>query len=319
MIRAPALLVAPVLAPLVALLVAPFVAPFVAPGATPAAALTVTDSRGERTFDAPPERVVVLSWSLAEQVIELGVAPVGVADPEGYATWVARPPLPGGVAGVGLRQEPNLERIAELGPDVILASDDQISFAPALERIAPVLHFETYSAGHDNQAAARRTFLTLGRLFGREALAEEKLAALDARLAALRQKVQAHFGGDPPPVTVIRFVDTARVVLHGRNSMPAFALAALGLENATPLPPSKWGIAFRKVEELGHLTDGIVLSIEPFPQADQLFSTPLWQAMPFVQEGRFRALPPVWTYGGAMSVGYLAEAIADALTAEGGQ
>jgi iron complex transport system substrate-binding protein len=96
--------------------------------------------------------------------------------------------------------------------------------------------------------------------------------------------------------------------------MPAFALEALGLENATPLPPSKWGIAFRKVEELGHIREGIVLHIEPFHEAERLFATPLWQAMPFVREGRFRALPPVWTYGGAMSIGYLAEAIAAVLT-----
>ena len=46
---------------------------------------------------------------------------IGVADPEGYATWVARPPIPPDVASVGLRQEPNLERIAELVREQLLA------------------------------------------------------------------------------------------------------------------------------------------------------------------------------------------------------
>jgi len=37
--------------------------------------------------------------------------------------------------------------------------------------------------------------------------------------------------------------------------------------------------------------------------------------MPFVREGRLHALPPTWTYGGALSVGYLAQAIVEALIA----
>ena len=286
--------------------------------AAPATAdVMVTDSQGTQRLDAPPERVVVLSWSLVEQVIELGIAPVGVADPDGYATWVVRPPLPEDTVGVGLRQEPNLERIAELDPDVILVSDDQIALVPSLKRIAPVVHFEAFSAAHDNGAAARTIFRELARLFDREATAETALAELDLRLADLRQSIAAAFDGDPPPVTVVRFVDRARAVVHGKNSMPAEALEALGLENGAPLPPSTWGIAFRKVAEVGRLAKGIVLHIEPFPQAEEVFATPLWQAMPFVREGRFRALPPVWSYGGAMSLGYIAEAIAAALLADG--
>jgi len=282
---------------------------------TAEAAITVTDSRTTHLFDEAPERVVALSWSLAEQVVELGVEPVAVADPKGYRSWVARPELPHAVVDVGLRQEPNLERIAELDPDAILISDDQIAFAAALERIAPVLHFETFSAEHDNESAARRTLRELGRLLGREQAAERKLAELDARLAELREQVQTQFGGDPPRVTVVRFIDEARVVIYGANSMPAFALEALGLENGVDLPPSKWGIAMRKVEELGRLEQSQVLWIEPFPQREQLFSRPLWQAMPFVRESGFHALPPTWTYGGAMSIGYLAQAIVDALFA----
>lgn len=281
------------------------------------AEVSVTDSRGEQTFDAPPGRVIALSWSLAEQLVELGVEPIAIADPGGYATWVARPALPDGVTDVGLRQEPNLERIAELSPDAILISDDQIALAPMLERIAPVVHFESFKADHDNGEAARAIFRELGRLFAREEIAEAKLAALDARLTALRERVAAHFGGAPPPVTVVRFVDDARVVVHGENAMPSAALAALGLRNGASIPASTWGIAFRKVEELGRIAEGIVLHIEPFPQAEQVFATPLWQAMPFVREGRFHALPAVWTYGGAMSVGYLADEIAAVLLSEG--
>lgn len=283
--------------------------------ALPAAAATVTDSRGEQTIPEPPQRVVALSWSLAEQLLELGVTPVGVADPTGYRTWVVRPDLPEGVTDVGLRREPDLEAIAALEPDLILASDDQIGFVPLLEKIAPVLHFDSFKADHDNEQAARAIFRDLGRVFGREAEAEASLKALDAKLADLRARVREHFPGAPPKVTVIRFVDDARVVIYGDNAMSTYALKALGLESGYPLPATAWGLTMRPVRDLGEITDGVVLAKTPFDKAEVLFDKPLWQAMPFVRGDRFHALPPTWSYGGAHSVGYLADAIANALLA----
>lgn len=282
-------------------------------GPAAAAAVTVTDSRGAHTFAQPPQRVVALSWSLVEQVVELGVAPVGVADPAGYREWVVRPALPEAAVDVGLRQEPNVERIAALDPDVILVSDDQAPFVEQLERIAPVLHFETFSADHDNLEASRRTYLELATLLGREEVAHQRLAERDARLAALRAKVQAAFDGAPPAVAVVRFVDEARVRVYGGNAMSTFALEALGVEPALDLPASKWGLTQMSLRELAALDDGVLLYIEPFPQAEALFANPLWRAMPFVQAGRVAALPSTWTYGGLFSTVYLAEAIADAL------
>lgn len=279
----------------------------------PAAAVTIPDSRGDQTFEQPPERAVALSWSLAEQLVELGVPPVGMADPEGYRVWVRRPALPDGVLDVGLRQEPNYERIAELNPDVILLSDDQRGFIDQLQRIAPVVHFDTFSEDHDNAAAAVETFRTLGRLFGREDVADARLAERDQRLAALRETVQAHFDGDPPPVTVVRLSDEARARVYDENSMPVAALNVLGLETGYPLPPTRWGVTAKTLRDLAAVSDGPLLYIEPFEHAEELFANPLWKAMPFVRGDRVRALPPTWTYGGAFSILYLAEAIADAL------
>ncbi|EKV32278.1 hypothetical protein C882_2355 [Caenispirillum salinarum AK4] len=283
--------------------------------AAPAAAapLTVEDSGGTHTFQAPPERVVALSWSLTEQLLNLDVTPVGVADPEGYRHWVVRPALPEGVADLGLRQEPNLERIAELAPDAILISDDQRAFLEPLARIAPVLHFETFSADHDNLAASRETYQRLATLLDREGLAAERLAERDARLQELRERVRAHFDGDPPKVTVVRFLDEARLAVYGGNAMSTFALEALGLESGLPQPDSKWGFAMLTLRDLARLTEGVLLYIEPVPKGAEQFDKPLWKALPVVRAGNVEALPPTWSYGGVFSVVYFAEAITDAL------
>lgn len=282
--------------------------------APPAAAqTTITDSRGTQTFAEIPQRVVALSWAVVEQLVELDVPLLAVADPEGYALWVVQPALDPGVENVGRRDEPNVERIAELRPDVIVISDDQAELAPVLERIAPVVHFTLFSLDHDNAEATRTSYLELARLFDREALARERLAGLDAQLADLRGRVESHFGADLPKVTAISLMDQARVRVHGGNSTSEAALLALGLKPAFPQPATTWGFVQKRVEQLGAIEDGIILNIEPFRAADQLFPSPLWRAMPFVRERRFASVKPRWTFGGAFSIGYLAEAFTEAL------
>ena len=281
--------------------------------AGPAAAVTIADSRGSHDFPKTPERVVVLSWELVEQILELDVTPAAIADIKGYRTWVVHPHLPDGVGDVGTRQEPNLEKIAELRPDLILASDDQRAFVEKLEVIAPVLHFDSFKQDHNNYLASRKIYKDLAGLFGREELAQRRLDELDQRLSALKRKVADHFQGRLPKVTPVSFLDTSRVRVHGANSMAQYALEALGIENGFPQAPSNWGFALRKIEELSQVKNGYVIYIEPFPKAKDLFSTQVWAFMPFVRSGQFTSIPPTWTFGGPFSVGLFAEAFADAL------
>jgi iron complex transport system substrate-binding protein len=278
-----------------------------------AGAATVADSRAPQTIEAPAQRVVALSWALAEMVLELDETPLAVADVEGYRTWVERPFLPETVKDVGLRREPNFERIAELKPDLILAGDDQIDLVGRLEEIAPVLYFDAFSEDHDNYAVARESYVEISKALGKENFAKQQLARLDEELGVLKKRLAAHFGGDLPKVTPIQFMDEATLRVHAANSMAQYALEALGLEHGFPQPPSAWGFALKKVEDLAAVEEGLVLHIEPFPDGDKLFGQPLWQFMPFVKEGRFGAIRPTWTFGGPFSVGYLAEGIAETL------
>src|SRR5690554_378402 len=101
----------------------------------------IKDSIGDQTIDGTPQRVVVLEWTYAEDVLALGVQPVGAADIENYNKWVnIGTELSSEVVDVGTRQEPNLETIASLEPDLIIA----VSFRhkPILDQlnaIAPTL------------------------------------------------------------------------------------------------------------------------------------------------------------------------------------
>lgn len=109
--------------------------------ATSSRVLASSSTASKTTADQPlPQRVVVLDWDLLEQLLTLDIIPVGATEIASYNQWVVQPAAPEVIQEVGTRAEPNLEKIAALKPDIILASASQQDLLPILERIAPVLY-----------------------------------------------------------------------------------------------------------------------------------------------------------------------------------
>ncbi|WP_135383760.1 iron-siderophore ABC transporter substrate-binding protein [Vibrio tasmaniensis] len=273
----------------------------------------VEDSEGVKTLGAQPVRVAALNWDIAEQVIELGVTPVAVPDIAGYTDWVVQPAIPEGVADIGTRTEPNFSALKKLNPDVILIASPQKDLQERLSEIAPVLYYQTYSDQHSNAAAAIENFKKIGQLLGKEEQANQKLAVMDKRIAVLKAELDKAYPGDKPKVTSFRFASTTSVFIYGDNSIPQYALEQLGFDNAMDLPASQWGISQKRMTELKNVKKGIALYFEPFPYQDKLDRSPVWKSMPFVRNGQFSSVAASWSYGGAMSILYNAEAMAQSL------
>ncbi|WKY60491.1 iron-siderophore ABC transporter substrate-binding protein [Vibrio sp. SNU_ST1] len=273
----------------------------------------VEDSEGVKTLEAQPVRVAALNWDIAEQVIELGITPVAVPDIAGYTDWVVQPAIPEGVADIGTRTEPNFSALKKLNPDVILIASPQKDLQDRLSEIAPVLYYQTYSEQHSNAAAAIENFKKISQLLGKEDQADKKLAAMDERIAVLKAELDKAYPGNKPKVTSFRFASTTSVFIYGDNSIPQYALEKLGFENAMDLPVSQWGISQKRMTELKNVKKGIALYFEPFPYQDKLDRSPVWKSMPFVRNGQFSPVAASWSYGGAMSILYNAEAMAQSL------
>ncbi len=273
----------------------------------------VEDSEGVKTIQAQPVRVAALNWDIAEQVIELGVTPVAVPDIAGYSDWVVQPAIPEGVTDIGTRTEPNFSALKKLNPDVILIASPQKDLQERLSEIAPVFYYQTYSEQHSNAAAAIENFKKIAQLLGKEEQANNKLAAMDARIAVLKAELAKAYPGEKPKVTSFRFASTTSVYIYGDNSIPQYALEQLGFENAMDLPASQWGISQKRMTELKKVKNGIALYFEPFPYQDKLNQSPIWKSMPFVRNGQFSPVAASWSYGGAMSILYNAEAMAQSL------
>lgn len=276
-------------------------------------AITVTDSLGKHEFKQPATRVVALNWGATEQLLELGVAPIGAADLRGYRDWVVKPGLPDNIVDVGQRGEPNVERILSLKPDLIIIGSQQRKLMDKLSQVAPVLYFDTYREDHNNAEAIDHSFIELGKALAREQQAIERLELRAERISAMKEKLLAHFGGDIPDTSLVRFVDTSHVRIYGTNSMVEAALDELGIKAAIEVPNSQWGQVQKKIIDLAVVTEGAVFYIKPFPYEKRLFSMPLWQQMPFVKAGRAGSVEPSWTYGGSISIEYIAEAITESL------
>lgn len=273
----------------------------------------VQDSEGVKTLKAKPVKVAALNWDIAEQVIELGVTPVAVPDIAGYNDWVVQPAIPEGVTDIGTRTEPNFSALKKLNPDVILIASPQKDLQERLSEIAPVLYYQTYSEQHSNALAAIENFKKIGQLLGKEDEADKKLTVMDERIEALKAELDKAYPGDKPKVTSFRFASTTSVYIYGDNSIPQYALEQLGFENAMGLPASQWGISQKRMTELKNVKSGIALYFEPFPYQDKLDRSPVWKSMPFVRNGQFSPVAASWSYGGAMSILYNAETMAQSL------
>lgn len=277
------------------------------------AMVLVEDSLGQHQLAAHPVRVAALSWDIAEQVIELGVTPIAMPEIAEYTDWVVKPEVPAGVEDIGSRVEPNLEKLMQLKPDVILIASPQKDLIAQLEKIAPVLFYHTYSESHDNAAVAIATFRNIAQVLDKSEVAEQKLQAMTQRLQQLKSELLSAYQGKLPLVKTIRFASVNSVYLYGANSIPQYALSQLGIEDTTSQPKTQWGIVQKRITELHQFDQHTLLYFEPFAYSDKLAQSRLWQAMPFVQQQRFNRITATWSYGGAMSILYNAEAISQSL------
>ncbi|MFW1379649.1 iron-siderophore ABC transporter substrate-binding protein [Vibrio parahaemolyticus] len=274
--------------------------------------ITVHDAYGAVTFEQVPQRVVVLNWDILEQVLALDIEPIAAPNLPGYRQWVVNPYAPESIEDIGTRAEPNLEKIASLKPDVILAASPQQDLIPLLRQIAPVVYLPNFSQNEAAAQTAIKHFRTLGALFDKQELAEQKLAKLNDSFKQLHDKIRQHYSA-PLDVLVMRFSTPNSVLLSTENSTTDYVVEQLGLTNPIKVSARAWGIKQDRINRLQNLEQSYVLYVQPFPQESKLNSSPLWQAMPFVKKQRVNSVRAVWAYGGAMSLQYMAEAITDSL------
>lgn len=285
--------------------------------------VTVTDERGEVTLDAPAQDVVSLEWGLTENLLSLGVVPVGQADVEGYNTWNTVVPLDGDVADVGFRGEPSLEAIAALDADLVVTTTDLPADVIAqIEEQVPVIAVRGSDAT-DPLGYLRETVELLAAATGTQDRAAELLEGFDAAIADGRAALE-EAGRAGAPVVMADGWDTNGVVsvrMFTEGSYLGAILEELGLDNVWQGEgDADYGLATTDVEGLTVLEDVDFLYLvngaftDPF--GESLAGNPIWEQRPFVASGSVHRLPDgIWLFGGPAAGEAYVDAVVAALTA----
>lgn len=280
---------------------------------------------GETKITGAPKRVVVLEWTYAEDVLALGLQPVGIADIKGMNQWVRLPvEISKDVVDVGDRSTPNMETIAALKPDLIIGLKNNLEKNyEAFSKIAPTLVFDPYPVDEsfDQYTEMTNTFTTIADALGKQKEAEAVLADLDKAYAAAKEKIQAAGMDKTPIVLAMGYSNQNAVVfrISTDNSMAVKILEHIGLTNkykAKKFEP--YGFTTADVEALPTLQDANFLHIIQDSDnviENQLKNNPVWNGLSFVKENRVYALGgDMWPYGGPLSAKIMAESTADLLT-----
>lgn len=294
--------------------------------ATATGPVTLTDHFGRTVeLEEPATKVAVLEWQQTEDLLTLCVAPVAVADVEGFSTWVTSETLPEGTADVGTRQEPNLDALYAADPDLIIVeasgADDEI-IAQLEERGVPVLATQGADAA-DPVGHMKDLFSLIAEATGRTERAEAVLAEFDQHVAEATTAVE------DADLTTTDFVYFDGWIDGGNVSIRPFGdgalFTALGEEmGLTPAWTGEvdpvYGLGQTDIEGLTAVGDAhLFYTGTSDPSGDyvtELEKNDIWTSLPAVQEDRAHAFPGgIWTFGGPRSSEQAIDAYVEILTA----
>ncbi|MFE4861687.1 ABC transporter substrate-binding protein [Streptomyces sp. NPDC056670] len=247
-----------------------------APGTFPR---TIDHAMGSTRIEARPKRVVVLDVGEFDNVVSLGVQPVGYAPTEGdegipsYLRKGAGDPK-----NVGTINSLNLEAIAALKPDLILGS--QLRAADKykeLSKIAPTVF--SIRPGFP----WKQNYLLNAAALDKTADAKAKLAAYETKA----ERLGADLGPDKPTVTMLRYMP-GKVRLYAKASFIGTILDDAGI----PRPKNQQAVDL--ATEVGPETidqadaDWIFTGVYGDPKKskrDSAESNPLWKNLKAVKAG----------------------------------
>ncbi len=153
-----------------------------------------------------PRRVVVLSWSTAEILAHLGIRPVGVP-----ASLQVLPPQLQGIPEVGMAMRPDIEKIKNVRPDLVIASSQ---FKATLKPILVDHGMRSYFIDNQLYTDGLASITKLGLAFDRQEVAERLLAGIKKRERA----VLARIAGRRPPRVLIIFGTSESFMLAREDS-----------------------------------------------------------------------------------------------------
>ena len=143
--------------------------------------VTLTNGKEEVKVKTKPKKIVVFDLGVADTIRELGFVDHIVGMPLKTLPAYLKD-LPSSIQPTGSMVEPDIEAIAALEPDLIIASGRTIKYLDQLKEIAPTVIFSVDQKDYWNSVS--KNIRLVASLFGKEAetKAEEEIKSLEASI-----------------------------------------------------------------------------------------------------------------------------------------
>ena len=156
--------------------------------------VTVTDVRGEVEIPANPKRIVDLSGN-SDILSILGYKVVGTANSDAYdytkfPSYLEDTLSGAKILGYSMQDTMDVEAVMNLNPDLIVISTVQEKMYDALSEIAPTVMIQLEALNWKDDVRA------LGKVFGKEDVANEWIANYEAKAKEAGDKIKAKYGDD---------------------------------------------------------------------------------------------------------------------------
>ena len=156
---------------------------------------TIVHDFGTTKLKKVPKRIVILDNLYGEIMNPLDITPVGAttgqADSQEFSTLFKKQYKDAKVVSVGWQGNPDLDKIAELKPDLILMTGEQEDLYEELSEIAPTVG---YQINTDENWDYHETSLKVAEIFDKRDEMKKDLDRVDAREAVFAENVKAKFG-----------------------------------------------------------------------------------------------------------------------------
>ena len=156
---------------------------------------TIVHDFGTTELKKAPKRIVILDNLYGEILDPLDITPVGAttgqADSQEFSTLFKKQYKDAKVVSVGWQGNPDLDKIAELKPDLILMTGEQEDLYDELSEIAPTVG---YQINTDENWDYHETSLKVAEIFDKRDEMKKDLDRVDAREAVFAENVKARFG-----------------------------------------------------------------------------------------------------------------------------
>ena len=250
---------------------------------------------GETCVPIKPQRVITLS--VLGHVLPLDVKPVGAVE---WGSEVGQfpdyfQPHTDGIVYLGQGGQPNLERIAQLKPDLILGTEADREIYQYLSQIAPTVLIAGQSTG-----TWKEQLHQVGMALGKTEQVDQVLADYQQQVEWLQQQL----GSERLASLVVSFVriDPSQIQLPQQQLFASTILQDVGLSR--PSNQNEEGfyesVSFEKLPEI----DGdVILVMAGWQDSDRanpvqhLANNPLWLQLNAVQKGQVYVVPDYWISG----------------------